>query len=119
MLSKTPDDRKAKSTRSATRMQNFWKRLKSLRRYTVASIVTKDSDTRPYIPLNIEGKLHFALLDSGANKSVIGGQLAEDIQTWSAFRKCHGNVKTADGQRQNISGIAEVELHFQNQESKF
>lgn len=84
--------------------------MRLFRKYTVASIVSKDSDTRPYIPVNIEGKLYFALLDSGANKSVIGGRLAEVVKDMPGYRKCRGNVKTADGQKQDISGI--INLKF-------
>lgn len=45
--------------------------------------------------------------------------LAEEIQNFSEYRKCHANVRTADGHRQNISGITNLEFTFHNQEFMF
>lgn len=101
------------------RMRAYWKRLKTFRRYLIASIISRDNDTRPYIPITIGGSLYFALLDSGANKSIIGGDLCHKIQGLPGFRKCHGSVRTADGQRQYISGVTEVEFKFQDCDCRF
>lgn len=84
-------------SRSARRMKNFWAKKKRLRRFTISSIVYQTSDIRPYIQIDIKGEPVLALLDSGANKRVIGGQLAKIIlEQNSTSPTCSGYVKTAD-----------------------
>lgn len=100
-------------------MRNFWNKLKVFRKYVVSAITNKDNDTRPYIHLTVDGKLHFALMDSGANKSVIGGQFAEEIQRNDNFTSCKGSVKTADGERQKIAGTIALKFLFQGKLCEF
>lgn len=76
-----------KALRSARRMRTFWKQIKQFGKYKISSVISKEIDNRPYVPLSIAGKLYFALLDSGANKSVIGNELAVVIKTSSTFRR--------------------------------
>lgn len=108
-----------KSRRSANRMRSYWKRLKSLRKFTVASVADVDNDTRPFVHIRVDGVLYFALLDSGPNRSVIGGKLATMICEGKSFQKYYGYVKTADGQRQRISGIMTLEFIFRDENCKF
>lgn len=72
-----------------------------------------------YINLRVNNKFIMALLDSGANKSVIGGNLALEIKNAPNFKKCLGNVRTADGQRQNVLGTVRLEITFQRQTRQF
>lgn len=112
-------NRKNGNIRSAIRIKKFWRRLKSFRKYTISPIKTKGFDTRPYVHLTVDGRLHFALMDSGANKSVIGGALALEVQGRTGYTKCRGNVRTADGQRQNISGVIDLTFIFENRQCSF
>ncbi|XP_059221616.1 uncharacterized protein LOC131996179 [Stomoxys calcitrans] len=105
----------SRTKRNAIRMRTFWKSLKKLRQYVISSIVTLQADTRPYLPLTVCGQLYFALLDSGANKSVIGGSLVEKVRTLQGFKKYRGVVRTADGQGQEIVGIVNLEFYHQGE----
>lgn len=60
-----------------------------------------------------------ALLDSGANKSIIGGTIGSKVQNFHGFRRCVGSVRTADGQKQDVIGTATVEVVFQGQSRMF
>lgn len=104
-------------SRSSLRIQNFWKRLKLFRKYMIASINTRNNDTKPFMPITIDERLYFALLDSGANKTVIGGELSRKIQELPEFKKCYEDFRTADGQIQKISGIATVKFIYQGGEN--
>lgn len=81
----------------------------------MSSIILKESDSRPYLNLIVNGVRYFALLDSGANKSVIGGKLAAEVQNLSDFRKIVANVRTADGQIQKVIGTVTLNITFQGQ----
>lgn len=70
-----------RSKRSSARIRNFYKRLKSLKSVTISPIISPDDDSRPYINLKIGSDRHLALLDSGANRSVIGGALTSEVMT--------------------------------------
>lgn len=109
----------SRKLRSAKRMRTFWRHVRYVSKCVVSSIILKDSDNRPYLPLTIGDKLYFGLLDSGANKSVVGGKLADVIGDYSSFTKYHGTVRTADGQTQRIIGIADVEFTYQDRLCKF
>lgn len=55
--------------RSSIRMNNFWKHRKALRRHCIASLVTKELDTRPYVKISVFDRVYLSLLDSGATIS--------------------------------------------------
>lgn len=116
-------DDKTKSTqgRSARRIRDYWQRKKKLRKMVLSSIVYNGADIRPYASLNIFGKSYLALLDSGANKSCIGANLAKTIIEGHdhKYRRILGSVRTADGKKQNIVGSISISLSFNHQEREF
>lgn len=105
--------------RAINRLKNYFKFQKLLKKYVISSILNKDMDNRPYININIDQKFYYALLDSGASKSVIGGTLANSVQGKREFKRCIGNVRTADGQRQSVVGTVVLCITFQNQTKQF
>lgn len=107
-----------KISRSSRRIREFYKKIKMFKICVISPIISQELDSRPYINLKVNDKFYMALLDSGANKSVIGGDLAIEIQNMSYFRKCLGNVRTADGQRQNVIGTAILDITFQGQKKQ-
>ena len=108
-----------KISRSSKRIKEFYRKIKMFKICVISPIISQELDTRPYVNLKVNDKFYMALLDSGANKSVIGGNLALEIQTGLYFRKCLGNVRTADGQRQNVIGTAKLDITFQGQKKLF
>lgn len=103
---------KKKNSRSSQRIRNFYKRRKFLRKCVVSSMVSKNNDNRPYILLNVMNNNYYALLDSGANVSVIGGVLCAEILNSKNFKKGVGYVRTADGQNQHVSGTINLEILY-------
>lgn len=101
--------------RSSNRIRQHYARLRSLRSCRISPIISQELDSRPFVYLKIRGDNYLALLDSGANRSIIGGNLGSKIQNFSGFQRCVGNVRTADGQKQNVLGTVRVEVEFQGQ----
>jgi len=85
-------------SRSSLRMQKFWKEKRRLNCFTISAIVQKGNDIRPFTQIEILNESYLALLDSGANKSVIGSALAKRIISEQInLSKVNGVVHTADG----------------------
>lgn len=100
-------------SRSAERIQNYFRNVRELKKVVISSLLHKNNDIRPFSQIQILGQPYLALLDSGANKSVIGGALAKRILAEkNNFESRKGMVKTADGQMQNIAGVITVSLTF-------
>lgn len=78
----------------------------------VSSLVSKVNNNSPYILLNLLNKNCFALLDSGANISVIGGNLCSDIFESKNYIRGIGNVKTANGKRQHVLGTTLLDINY-------
>lgn len=116
---KTVNTCSLRKSRSAKRINDYYRRIRKYRKYTISSIVNKGSDNRPYIRISVANISYYALLDSGANRSVVGGDLAKTVQERLEFRRCIGNVKTADGQKQLVLGTIELEVQFQNSKIPF
>lgn len=86
----------------------------------ISAIVHKMHDIRPFTNVNMLGESILALLDSGANKSVIGGSLALKIVLNNPdFHKLNSSVRTADGQRQTVAGTITVSLTYNSKQSDF
>lgn len=105
--------------RSSKRIQEYYRKLRAYRRCVISPITTKDTDSRPYVKLQVLDSYYLALLDSGANKSVIGERLAIQVLSDKNFRKCCGSVRTADGQRQNVLGTVSLDVTFDGQTKSF
>lgn len=61
----------------------------------------------------------FGLLDSGANVSCIGAELATtDFSNYPNFLKCQSQVKTADGAIQKVLGWVDVTVSFKGKSSR-
>ncbi|KAH8323657.1 hypothetical protein KR074_004329, partial [Drosophila pseudoananassae] len=100
-------------SRSAERIQNYLRNIRKLKKVVISSLLHKHNDIRPFSQIQILGQPYLALLDSGANKSVIGGALAKRILAEkNNFKSRKGMVKTADGQMQNIARVITVSLTF-------
>jgi len=97
----------------------IWIRKRSFNRFTISSIVQKKNDIRPFTHIDIFGQSHLALLDSGANKSVIGGELAQQLISSKPFNKFKSVVRTADGQTQNVAGTIQIPLTYNSVDNNF
>ena len=97
-------------------MNTFWKKVKSLRKCIISSIVSKGLESRSYANLTIFDKNYFALLDSVANTSCIGGELSQFILNDSTFSyiRFSRNVRTADGKVQPVMGSISLSISFNN-----
>lgn len=105
--------------RSSRRIRKFWIRKRSFNRFTISSIVQNKNDIRPFTHIDIFGQSHLALLDSGANKNVIGGELAQQLISSKPFNKFKSVVRTADGQTQNVAGTIQIPLIYNFVDNNF
>lgn len=110
---------KCKTSRSARRVRDYYGRKKCYGKYTISSLVNVHDDNRPYILLNIDSQPNYALLDSGANTSVIGGKFCENIIQTRKYDKCLGKVRTADGTKQNVLGSIDLNIIYNGKKELF
>lgn len=82
------------------------------------NLVSNTDDNRPYVEVSINGHKVKALLDSGAQSSVVGRGFVEMIQLLGIPTK-HANtaVKTADGTLHVIEMLAELPILFNGHEA--
>ena len=110
---------KLKPKRCTIRLKQFWKNVKKYRKVVISPIVQKLNDNRPHLAISLFDKSYVALLDSGANKSVVGGSLAHSLFLHPDFQKRQGRVKTADGQSQNITGTISCHINYNKRSQPF
>jgi len=70
--------------------------------------IHKKNDIRPFTIVQIFGLKFSALLDSGANKSVSGGQFAQQIIFDKPYNKFKSLVRTEDGQIQSVASTISI-----------
>ncbi|XP_065361991.1 uncharacterized protein LOC135955566 [Calliphora vicina] len=112
IFSETPISKKR--LRSKLRIRSYWGRRKQLKNVIISSIVNTEGDSRPYVKVIIMSRTILALLDSGANRSCIGGSLAEEILSDTTFSvdRFKGKVRTADGQNQQVVGSISLDIKY-------
>lgn len=104
-----------KTKRSTLRMRNFYKIKGMCRRLLISTIISNPTDMRYYAKVKFLNFIEYGLLDTGANISCIGAELAKhDFSKYDTFTKCKSSVKTADGQTQNVVGWVYVDIHFRD-----
>lgn len=62
------------ASRSANRMCQFWKKVRSFKMNCISSVLDKPSDVRPYAEVTLFGEKFLGLLDTGASLSCIGSK---------------------------------------------
>lgn len=108
-----------KYKRSTVRLRNFYRKVKSSQKNIVSTIINSETDGRLYTEIKILNRLEMGLLDSGANVSCIGKDLAmQDFSFLSGFRKIKSSVRTADGSSQEVIGLVGIEIFHRNQTRK-
>ncbi|XP_036346606.1 uncharacterized protein LOC118755914 [Rhagoletis pomonella] len=101
-------------------MKKFWLKKRNLNKFIISAIIHSKDDIRPFTNIEIFGHKHLALLDSGANKSVIGGALAAEIVSKPLkFNKINGIVHAADGHKQTVAGTVSIPLTYNSIEAEF
>jgi len=91
-------------------------RKRAINRCIISSIIHKKNNIRPSTMIEIFGHEYSALLDSGANKSVIGGKLAQQIISNKLYNKFKSVVRTADGQTQSVAGTISISLTYNSKD---
>lgn len=88
-----------------------------MKNFVIASIIQTGDDSRHRVNVSVLNKTILSLLDSGANKSCIGGKLAEENLTEPGIRVVSytGNVSTADGQKQQVVGSVRLNVVYNEQ----
>lgn len=101
-------------------VRKFYKEYKNINRASSCDVsplfIENTSDNRPFISVNLLGENITALLDSGANVSVIGSSGVSIIERLQMkinpyFQK---HISTADGISQTVIGIVDLPLRINN-----
>lgn len=104
--------------RSTIRLRKFFQLRKICGKIQISSIFTNPQDMRYYAKVSFLNFVEYGLLDTGANVSCIGGDLAKtDFTKYPTFNRCKSFVKTADGKRQNILAWIDVTITFKEKTS--
>lgn len=99
--------------RSTLRIRQYYRLQKLCKRLLVSAIITNPQDKRFYAKVQFLDITEYGLLDTGANISCIGSELAQkDFSKYNNFSKCKTFVKTADGQKQKVEGWIDVDISF-------
>lgn len=78
-------------------------------------IINPGSDNRPHAVVSVLGNELTALLDSGANCSLLGGKMAELAEKLGLQKgRVTGGIKTADGTRHMISNYVYLPIVYNN-----
>lgn len=105
-----------KTKRSTLRLRNFVKKKKLCRKLLVSTIVSDPKDMRYYAKVNFLDFVEYGLLDTGANISCIGSDLARtNFSHLPDFVKCKSHVNTADGNSQVVLGFINTDVTFRQQ----
>lgn len=109
-----------KSTkRSTLRLRNYYKKRKISRSVLISAIISNPEDLRYYAQVSFLKFHELGLIDTGANVSCIGSDLASiDFHNVPNFIKCKSYVKTADGSPQTVLGWLDTEVTFKSQTHK-
>lgn len=102
--------------RSTLRLRKYYKKRKEARKCVISSITHNSKDKRYYAFITFLNFSEYGLLDTGANISCIGSNLAlTDFSNFKQFFPTKSFVKTADGTVQQTLGFLEVEVSFRDQ----
>lgn len=97
-------------------MRKYYKKRKEARKCVISSITHNSKDKRYYAFITFLNFSEYGLLDTGANISCIGSNLAlTDFSNFKQFFPTKSFVKTADGTVQQTLGFLEVEVSFRDQ----
>lgn len=108
-----------KPKRSTLRLRLYYKNRRFASKFYLSSIVSNPSDKRFYATVKFLNFSELGLLDTGANVSCIGSDLAStDFDTFKEFSALKTFVKTADGMLQRVTGYLNVDVEFKNQVHK-
>ncbi|KNC33715.1 hypothetical protein FF38_03145 [Lucilia cuprina] len=108
-----------KQKRSTLRIRSFYKTRKLFSKYKVSAIINNNNDKRYYASVKFLSFKELGLLDTGANISCIGSELAAyNFSQFKEFVPSKSCVKTADGRLQKVIGFMFVDVTFQNMTRK-
>lgn len=104
-----------KPKRSTIRLRRFFKSRRLFSKIQISSIISNPHDKRYYAKISFLDRIEYGLLDTGANVSCVGGDLAkQNLSKYPNFTACKSYVKTADGKRQEVLGWIVAKVSFMN-----
>lgn len=108
-----------KPKRSTLRLRRYYKQRRFISKFCISSIVNNAEDKRFYASVKFLTFSELGLLDTGANVSCIGADLANtNFDSFREFFPLKTSVKTADGNIQRVTGYLEVPVEFKNSTHK-
>lgn len=105
-----------KPRRSTLRLRKYFRLKKIARKILISAIISNSSDKRFYAQVSFLDLKEYGLLDTGANISCVGSELANyPFHRYPNFVRCKSVVRTADGKTQEVKGWVEVDISFKGQ----
>lgn len=109
----------SKPKRSTLRLRRYFKERKFTSKFYLSTIINNSTDRRYYASVKFLTFVELGLLDTGANVSCLGSDLASlDFSTYKEFCPLKSFVRTADGVIQKVKGYLNVDVHFKNNVEK-
>lgn len=111
------EEPKIKPSRSADRIRDYWRKVRSCKKRFVCSVLDNTSDVRPYAEVILFGEKMLGLMDTGASLSCVGSRVAKDyIDACRPYKKLNSVVRTADGNSQDVVGYVDTKISFKGLE---
>lgn len=106
----------SKPKRSTLRFRKYFSLKRIARKLLISAIISHPSDKRFYAQVSFLEFNEYGLLDTGANISCVGADLANHpFYHYPNFVKCKSFVRTADGKNHEVKGWIEVDITFKGQ----
>lgn len=108
-----------KPKRSSLRLKKYFKQRKESSKFIISSIINSHKDKRYYAKVTFLQFVEYGLLDTGANVTCIGADLATfNFTKFPEFSPTKTKVRTADETLQQTLGVLEVDVCFKGQCNK-
>lgn len=97
------------------RLKTYYAKIKENNKHIISTIFNNNQDLRSYAEVSFLDFTELGLLDTGANISCIGSTLAaKDFSALVQYKPLKSYVHTAGGEKQNITGVLNVEVTYNN-----
>lgn len=109
-------DNSSKPSKHILRLKNYYAEVKRNRSLQLSSIFNCENDLRSYAEVSFLEFTELGLLDTGANISCIGADLALlDFSSYPQYKSVQSRAKTADGETQKIIGLLNIEMRYKDE----
>jgi len=108
-------DKYPEMNRRTSRLKSYYAEVKRNKKIQISTVFNNSTDLRSYAEVSFLQYKELGLLDTGANISCIGAELAlQDFSKLSEYKPLKSRAKTAGGENQTITGFLDTEISYNN-----